>query len=334
MISKLNISVVLLLMCLTTMFGAEVHQGIYDDYDTGLNYKSFDDIMNEVRFETADDVKVSNRIDELELMIQRFPTYPHLSISLYFLGAHHKQSNNNSDAIDAFERALLLNPNLGLRTPILKYLSTVKEELFKRTISYTALLILLLIFTLCISIALKTKAHRDVSKSTLMPGLVLLVLSISILFVTTYVSSVPDKEQIEQIFTPPVFVYYGATNTYSQPILLMLGYGACALLFSLAVVISTLNLNYSSLKYLINTLSATLCSVALMVLFFMNHCYDDAKISGEGIIGTQLNFLGKLLIWHHEVPEVMIPLFDENLKQVIIDAKKTHNQEQVENKDN
>jgi len=302
---------------------AEHVQGIYDEFQTTTEFSEFDVTMNEVRFETSDSRKAAKRIDDLKQLIEQFANYPHIGIAYYFLGTHLMQLDNYSDAAAVFEKALDNNESLAQRTPIKKYLETSHESHLKQLIRQTAAAALCFVIIFACVIAYTTGALCKDIFLLIKPATFVVGFAGVVLLLLSFISSSPAKEEIETIFTPPVFTVSGVTSDYSNTLWLLCAYGFCAIALTVATACLTNNLKNRHIKYVCNCVLAILTSSSIMTLFYMNECYDDGHLTGEGI-SSELSFLGKLLIWHHEVPDAMIPLFDDNLQKVIIDANKEH----------
>ena len=296
-------------------------QGIYDDYNSGEQFSSVDAIMNDVRFETNNLTKVEKRIRQLETALESFPDYPHRAITHYFLGTHHLQLNSYSDAIATLETAHNLMPELGTRTPILKYLATAQENYSKQMITRSALSALAAVIIVCILIGIKTGAGRSFPRTAYRPTVAIACVTFAALAAATFITFPADSKTLSEIFTPPVLSLSTVTTDYAQPLLMLIAYGAASIILAVLIAFSTTNVKNSLAKYITTLCATAIATSSIMVLFYMNECYDDGKMTGQGV-ATQFNFLGKVLIWHHEVPDKMIPLYDENLRQVINEAKK------------
>jgi len=301
-------------------------QGIYDEYKNGVQYNQIDTVMNEVRFDTSNRANVYERVNVLTEAINAHPDYPHLGQAYYFLGAHQMQIDSYSDALESFNKARKLNPGLDTRTPILTYLTKSQENLKKQTIYRITTSVLLSIIIFSVLIMFKTKSYKYLPRKS---AAVIVITSITLLAVVVVISMnvESDQEVLSELFTPPVLTLSGTTTAYSQPLWLLIGYGTAAIVLSLFIACSTAGLTNKSVKYIISPLFSVVAAASLMTLFYMNECYDNAQRTGNGI-GTQFHFLEKLILWHHEVPDEMIHLYDKDLQHIIRDAKKKKEEEE------
>lgn len=291
---------------------------ILAEYDSGEErFRNADRTLNEARLATSDPARARRRIAELEAILETHPDYPHRAMVHYFLGLNHQFLGNQGRAAAAFEAALQGRPDLAGRTPIMAYLDMAR----RRNFADTAPRYLLVALALLLAISVVPLFRADLGRVPwrrlgLVFGIALLLWPAIALLVPLVLGR--PTTGIET-YPKPTLVNVGLGQTGDAPLRSLLVYGFGAIGATLLVSAGSSAIRSRPWRQAAMAGGALLAGGLVMSLFYVQRCYGRSRYDPQG---TRLVFLVKDIAWKKEVPEEMLPLYDEDFRNKIIEARK------------
>ena len=306
--SKLFIQLLLISLSLTA-FSAS----IYDEYDNGERFSTFDTLMNEVRFPTSNKLKMERFIIDLAQNEDAFPDYPQRASALYFLGHYNFELENYQTALSYLEETKQLNPGLVKKTPLDRYITDCKEQLaYRWTMLISSLVLISWIGVILGLLFLRLKRHEiKFSKATFW-GFMAGVLLVFILF---SIRSAQWSDGLEEFYAPPTLVKSTLLSPGSSTLwqLAFCSFFSCAFVALSSVVVK-------KRSFIFSLLTAAIIGTTTTVLYYQLVIYDVAVRSGINL-PKRVTFKETIIEWHKDIPEEMLPMYDKKLQLIIKDAK-------------
>lgn len=292
-------------------------RSIYDSYECGTEFQPFDQLMNEVRFPTTDSQKVEVWINELQRLCEKYPNYPEKAAALYFAGSYSFEQKNYKSAQKFLVKAKLLNPELTTKTPLNKYLqdSEIKtKQLFMINInsyiivSWSLLILIILLFGM---------QNNKFTKRQLVccsAGALFGIITISLWF---SINTSASANGLDKFYLEPVLMRSTILQADSSALVNLL-------LFCIVTILIT---SFSSLastvlkrcQLLFPMLTAIIVGACCSVIYFQQNCQDTHR-TGTGLF-KRISFPETPVLWHHEVPDEMIKMYDPDMQLTIKAAK-------------
>jgi hypothetical protein len=291
---------------------------ILAEYDSGEErFKEADRVLNEARLATSDPVKARRRIRELEGILSAHPDYPHRPMVQYFLGLNLQLVGEYGRAAVAFEAALAGKPDLSRRTPVRAYLDLARKKQFAHSAPRYLLGALALVLLASVLPLFRADLGRvPWRRLCFVFGAALLAWTIAVLLVPPLVG-VPDGG-IEGYPTPTLAnVRLGQIG--DGVLRSLLSYGLGAILAAGLVSVGTSLIRSRAPRAAAMSGGGLLVAGLIMALFYVQHCYGRCKHYSRG---GRLVFLVKDIAWKKEVPDEMLPFYDEDFRRKILEARK------------
>jgi len=283
----------------------------YDSNDP--QFVAADELMNQCRLATCNPAQAELRIEQLQNLLATQPDYPHRGMTWYFLGMHQQQLQQYGAAVSSFKQALYADPQLLNRTPIQHYIMRCKrQDITQRgPVIATAIAGTLLLLALIVVLA-KPPPGRVWRRTSLVYGgglalWLLLVVLVPVAF-GPVVSGTGD-------FPQPVYIGHQLQQPGHQVLWQLLTYGSLALIASALVSLAASRLSAR------NRAPAAIIASLVVIFLILGSGYLRHWHGRFSIHDGQVVFLVREIAWKQDVPDEMLPLFDEDFRNRIIQAK-------------
>ncbi len=295
--------------------GSGGDDGAYRSADP--RFAEADAVLNEARLATANAVAAEARIAKLEGVIERFPDYPHRAMAEYYLGLNCQVLERYDQAAKAFAAALRDKPELEFKTSIMSYLDTARRRRFASRAS----LGLIGVLALALVMALWRLSRADSADirwgRTIAPFAGALVVWAALVLLVPMLLGPPAKG-LEK-FPTPTLVGFRLGQLGDGPLRTLGWYGVFAILAALPVVAAASRLAGAARRILLGALGVLVVAGSLMGLFTLRYCWGQSQYdAGSG----RINFLVKDIATQADVPDEMLPLYDPEFRERIIQNRK------------
>jgi hypothetical protein len=291
---------------------------IVAEYDSGQErFRGADRALNEARLATSDPARARQRVARLEAVLESHPDYPYRPMVRYFLGLNLKLLGEHGRAAEAFEAALEGRPDLAHRTPIMAYLRLARQrEFVERAPRFllAALALLLLVSVLPLFRADPSRVPWRRLGAIYGPAALLWP---ALLLVLPPLAGTPATGL--EGYPRPALVNTGLGQLGDGVLRSLLGYGLAAILAAALVAIGASLLRSRPRRAAATVAGGLLAAALVMALFYVQRCHGRASYDARG---RRLVFLVKEIAWKHEVPEEMLPLYDEDFRKKIVEARR------------
>ena len=280
-------------------------------------YAEADALLNEARANLGDAASARQRITRLEAVLAKYPSYKYRADAFYFVGLNAQFLGATDQAIQAFESALRTEPEIADETPILSYLRAAKNQTFLRV----ANILLLVLLAAALLPALARLTHADAA--TLPWKRLFTVYAITAVGWTALVLLIPTllgalKSGLDP-FPKPVLSDYRLGQIGDTPLRALLGYGLGAILATLPIVAATARIPRPGLRRALTLLGVLAVIGAMMGLYDIRHLYVNARYQNET---RRMVFLVRSVDSMQDVPDEMLPLYDDKFRQRILESRK------------
>ena len=278
-------------------------------------HREADAALNEARMHMGSLESAAERVKRLEGIAAKFTDYPYRADVFYYIGINNQMLQRYDEAVAAFEAALRTEPDIAKETPIVSYLNALKGRTFTKRAS--AMLIALLLAALALAFWRLTRADASVLWGRLSATYVL-----TLAFWTALVFFLPTLLGQPRTglapFPKPVLSNFCVGQMGDYPLRALLLYGAGAILAPLPIVIAVSTLQRRSARALLTVLGVLAVAGSVMGLFGIRYCYADARYDAGS---KRIFFLIKNIASKEDVPEEMLPLYDKDFRQKIMESR-------------
>ena len=275
-----------------------------------------DVVLEEARSNMGDAAAVRQRIERLQSVLDRFINYKYRADLYYYLGLNEQTLGEYDKAIQAFEAALRTEQQIAVKTPIVSYLKAAKNRTLIRTTNIA--LIVLLIATLCPALwRLLREDAASLPWKRLFFLYLITVAAYSAVILLLPIALGPVHSGLSS-FPKPVLSNFRMGQIGDQPLLALLGYGIGAILATLPVVAAASRLRTPVMKYMAAGVGAGLVVGSVMGLYGIRHLFLNAQYNRAE---HRLVFLVKSIDSMKDVPDEMLPMYDDNFRKRILDKR-------------
>jgi tetratricopeptide (TPR) repeat protein len=278
---------------------------------------SADIVLNEARANLGDAAAVRQRIARLEGVLARFPDYKFRADAFYFIGLNAEALGEHERAVHAFESALQVEPGIANETPILSYLRAARSHTFRRAADGVLLALLAAALLPALFCLLRPDA-ADLPWRRLFAvyGAALAVWALLVALLPVFAG--PLRIGLDP-FPKPVLTNFRLGQIGDGPLRALFGYGAGAILATLPVVAACARMRCPVGRRVLTGLGTVAVLAAVLGLYAVRHLYVNARFQREG---ARLVFFVRSIDSMKEVPDAMLPLYDEKFAKRVIEARK------------
>lgn len=290
---------------------------IYSKYQTAPKYAEMDQAINQARMPTSSRVKNENNIKFLSASIKKYSDYPELSAAHFFLGRCNFKLENYRTAIKHYKKAIVLNPEIATKTPIDRFIKTLESKVARENnliVGFSLLVsgVFAVLFVFFMSVKKSGLGLRKI-------GAVLVGVSLASLITLLWFSfsTASSADGFHGLYVTPVFVRSTIFETGSYPLVVL---ALCAIFTSVLTALATLgSAIIPRFRFLFPLLTAVIIGSAVSLLYYQYYALD-ADRTGTGSL-KRISFPERPIDFHKDIPDEMIYLYDEKVKNLIIKAK-------------
>ncbi len=295
-------------------------KNIYDFYEFDGKYQQFDKQMNEVRFPSSDIQKVESWINDLEELCNKYPEYPGKASAYYFIGSYSFELKDYARAQKYLNEAKRLQPQLANKTPLNKYLSQSQKEIRQLKIVNSAMMVIIIWTVVIFAITIYGAKEKRFKKEMLIACAVGIVCGLALITAWFAIDTSSSADGMEKFYLTPALIKSTILDNESIPLNALLIYGFVTIIITgLASLASTVLPRY---RLLFPTFTAILIGTCASTIYYQKNCQNTNR-TGTGI-WKRISFPETPILWHHEVPDEMIKMYDSDMQAMINDEKEKH----------
>ncbi len=311
--------IIFLLLLIPCLYG----QSIYDEYANGAQCKDFDQLLNEARFPSNDVKVLANWTDALLHLTEQNPDYPQISSAHYFIGAYSYELKDYATALTHLSLAKKLDVSLEKSTPINKFIETARVHQQQQSLIFrNSLIMAVWVAFLMILLWLAFKQGR-LNRRVYQLTVLFVILSALITFLCFMIDTSKMASGMEEFYLPPVLVKSTLYDVGAMPLVNLFYYGLFIFFVTALAILSSRCLKPNK-RYLLTCLTPLVIGYSSVQIYTVKNC-RLAKETGGTL--TRFSFPEKPILWHRDVPDEMISMFDKEM-QLTIKEKKLQQKEE------
>ena len=309
---KSKLLVLILLLSFTTYA-----KSIYSKYQTSPEFAQFDKVMNQARLPTSKINKNEENIALLESMIEQFDSYPDKSAAYFFMGRCNYKLKNYRTSLQNYRKGIEIDPNLVNRTPVIRFMSTIKPIILRQNniiISLTFIILWLVSLSVLFFKGIKKSLIRQ--RQLWAPAIAIIISTLVTIGWFSYNTS-SQADGFDGLYVLPVLVRSTIFQIGSFPLVLL---ALCAVFTSLVTAFAGLvSITLPRFRFTFQLITALVIGSSTTLLYYQFYVLDaDRTGTSEH---KRVTFAEPPIDWHKDIPDEMMYMYDEKVQALIKKAK-------------